>query len=590
MDKEELRSYMFPCLPIEPWLEQQFTQKLDGSSTYDSKSFHVDCVSSQLSGSILKECYYGTGKYQSKCDIQIGNPLDAESLLFPSGKGYLVRRNRKVHAKDLNLSGKHVMLCCFMVPLCWNNSAVRAVAVACHDLYSKMKNQFEMVIVAIMRDGWTHDKKAFTQFMSAFPSSCLAIPFHAKSHRRRVCKCLGGVFICKITLVAPSGNVLLHDEVLLPMDTDFVPWYHLANSHPFPLITDAEAGLHLTVPSSLEDLLYCRTSDFVFRKNPLTFWKEKLPIFQLKSKLVGLYLYTSGHLLPWVRKVEEACRKSDKQLEIVVVYLPDWRSLDPRCYPEFFTTVLAKQNLPWWVAPYNNTTSIVLKHLFDGEKVIVVGPNGSFVDTYGAELMQHYGISAYPFTVKHTVQKTLAELSKVTLDSFLELLNMRLEDHHIGKNILFYFDYPVHINSVVYDAYTRFTSDTDAVVLPCSIAYDTVTTEPNTDDSKQVGGKLSWHYSCVAGNNVVDEFFVRFFNVQFPTIVAFGKDGRICSLLAHRLPYSQGDKSFPVKGDLVEEVSYLLADYLERYDDDELRCNCDMEYFEELEQLRQSWV
>ncbi|XP_021759705.1 probable nucleoredoxin 1 [Chenopodium quinoa] len=593
LDKEEIRRYMFPCAPKEPWLEEKFIKALDGSRiNSESELFHVLCVSNQLTNSVRKECYYGSSKYRFKCDIEIGKPLDVKSLLFPSRKGCLVRRGLIVDAKNLKLSGKYVMLCCFMVPLNWNSIAWK-VAVACHDLYSKMKNRFEMVIVAIMRDGWTHDKKAFSQFMSAFPSSCLAIPFHAKSHRRRVCKYLGGMFMANMTLVNPAGNVLLHNEVHQSMDIEFVPWYHLANSHAFPFITDADAGLHLTTPSSLEDLLYCRISDFVFRKNPSgseAFWKEKRPISQLKSKLVGLYLYTSGNLLPWLRKIEEACRQSDKELDIVVVYLPDWDRQDPRWYPEFFSTVLAKQNISWWVAPYNNTASIILKHLFEGEKVIIVGPNGSYLDTYGAELMQLYGITGYPFTVKHVAQKTLAELSKVTLESFLDLLNMSLEHHHIGKNILFYFDYPLSNNSVVYDAYTRFTSDVDAVILPCSIADATVVTEPEGDDSKQARGKLSWHNPCIAVNTVVEKFFTRFFNRRFPTIVAFGKDGRICSLLAHRLPYSHGDKSFPIKGDLLEEVSSILTDYLDRYYDDELRYYPDMLYLEELQELRQSWV
>lgn len=58
-----------------------------------------------------------------------------------------------------------------------------------------------------------------------------------------------------------------------------------------------------------------------------------------------------------------------------------------------------------------------------------------------------------------------------------------------------------------------------------------------------------------------DNFFRKLFKHVFSTLVAFGKDGKISSLCAHRLLSSDKDVTFPLKGDLSEEVVSILNDY-----------------------------
>ncbi|KAL2935589.1 putative nucleoredoxin 1 [Bienertia sinuspersici] len=303
------------------------------------------------------------------------------------------------------------------------------------EIPGELEGKFEMVIVAKMRPGWTHDKDAFTSFLDGFPPNCLAIPFRAKSHRHHACKSLGGIH--STLLVDPDQTVLIYKPVSSDDvdDTSFVPLYG-ANSTPFPFVSRKVTNIptiamrNLKTPSSLEDFLCCKTSDIVSRKILLgdgTFHQENVSISELKTKLVGLYLFTSGHMIAMLPKISQACLQHGKELEIVLVYsLGEHVTENPQSAEQDLLNVLAKRNLPWWVAPYNSTASIVLDHMFDlGERVFILGPNGLFVEPHEAELMQMFGFYAYPFRFDSVVRKIWEELRQVSLESFLKLLEIQ---------------------------------------------------------------------------------------------------------------------------------------------------------------------
>ncbi|KAL2927962.1 putative nucleoredoxin 1 [Bienertia sinuspersici] len=392
IDKEELRNYFFPGNPLKPWDELMLSQCFDDFINFD-RQLHEDepfrkevkpviDATKKLKNFIDDQCHMANYEFES--NIKLGGFVDIESLLFPRPNDYLVSRGGRVVTAE-NLSGKFVLICCFFLPVCYSSCATWKIAAASYDMYSKLKGNFEMVIVAKMRRGWTHDKVAFTSFLDGFPPNCLAVPFHAKSHRHRVCKSLGGLCCLKTLLVDPNQTVLIYTLVSdgVVDYTSFVPLYG-AKSTPFPFVSrkffhvsyavPTKAMRNLKIPSSLEDFLCCKTSDIVSRKILLvngTFHQENVSISGLKSKLVGLYLFTSGHMIRMLPKIAQACSQHGKELEIVLVYFPgENTTLNPQSAEQDLLNVLAKRNLPWWVAPYNSTASIMLDHMFDlGEKL-----------------------------------------------------------------------------------------------------------------------------------------------------------------------------------------------------------------------------
>lgn len=226
-----------------------------------------------------------------------------------------------------------------------------------------LNGDFEMVIVAKMRRGWTYDESAFNQFFDAFPSSCLAVPFHAQSRHHLICESLriNKYAMNKNLLVDPNGHVLECKSPLSRSNFEFVPLYG-SDPTPFPFLSrkfelvnqplrmfdpiPTDAWKKLTTPTFLEDLLCYNTTDFVFKKVSLgngALSEVKVSISELKSKFVELYLYNTGRVLPLLRDIMEASRQSNKdELEIIVVYIPTDCNHDLRLYPEFFSRALAK--------------------------------------------------------------------------------------------------------------------------------------------------------------------------------------------------------------------------------------------------------
>ncbi|XP_057531249.1 probable nucleoredoxin 1 [Amaranthus tricolor] len=550
MNREKLVEYMFPCCPVAAWDKDILSERLHGigeeqSPTVDDPVFvQVRDVSAKLKTLISDEIWKECNRMKSKSRVIVGKRYDLKKW-----RGFLNRGDgRKVEAAKY-LKGKYILICSFNVPIYWDCCAWE-LSMVCRELYSKLNNKFEMVIVPKMRRGWSTDERAFHHFISGFPSSCLSIPFQDQRYRYRVCKALGEFFECRIVLVSRTGTVLLNSS----LDNAFeriLPSIG-ADPRPFPSINGVKFQHLKKTPLSLEKSL---GSDFLFKDG------KQVPISLLKSKPVALYLYETGELLGLLRKVEEACRRNYRELEIVIVYVPWKYSGNPWKFTKLLVHTLAELCISWWVAPFNSTASITLGRFFGRgypNKVVIVGPNGEYVDPCGAEIMKLFGIHAHPFTLEGVVSKILNKLRKVTLDSFFK--GMPCENLR-GKNVLLYFDYPYNVYSYVYEAFIRLDhSCSDMEVLPCSLA-SAEEVESCCRNSSYNFKVHVWYYN----DDVSKKFFLRFFKRVFRTIVAFGKDGRICSVLAHRLPTPCGDEAFEIGCNLREEVSKLLGDLIAEY-------------------------
>uniref|UniRef100_A0A803L337 Uncharacterized protein n=1 Tax=Chenopodium quinoa TaxID=63459 RepID=A0A803L337_CHEQI len=547
MDIDTLKFYLFPNDPrvplsSDPVQELDVLQELDGTTTDDilcEKLQHVNSATDKLEEFILDECQRTRYQFNTGYDIQLGKYVNIKSVLFS----------------------------------CPGN----------------------------MRRGWTYDESAFNQFFDVFPSSCLAVPFHAQSRHHLICEslCINKYAMNITLLVDPNGLVLQCKSFFSRSNFEYVPFYG-SDPTPFPFLSrkfelvnrplrmfdpiPTDAHMKLTTPTFLEDLLCCNTTNFVFRKS------SNPSLSDCTSTTRGVYFPCSMILWKQVDKVTRMI-----ELEIIVVYIPTNCIHDLRLYPEFFSRALAKRNISWWVAPFNKTATIILTNFFSEEdRVIIVGPNGLCADRRGAELMQIYGMYAYPFTFDCVVQKTVKELRQVTLENFIKFLEIQGYPPLNGKKVLFYFDWPEMVHTKIYNACKHFSRCKDVCIITVSFRseesskhhieivklYDGLK-DPDRDKTLE----LNWHTESADKSS---DFFRRFFNGVIPTIVAFGKKGKICSVCVDRLSSSSsaGAKA-KVKGNLFEEVSSILNRDVRPYNIDELS-NFDEDSMQEMQKLRET--
>lgn len=97
------------------------------------------------------------------------------------------------------------------------------------------------------------------------------------------------------------------------------------------------------------------------------------------------------------------CRKANKDLEIVLICAPFYCGVNPEEIRSLIIRVLHKFNFSWFVPPFKNSVSRRLQRVCGSQDdvVIIVGPDGKFVDPNGGKIMESAGFDAYPFTEKH---------------------------------------------------------------------------------------------------------------------------------------------------------------------------------------------
>ncbi|VFQ68576.1 unnamed protein product [Cuscuta campestris] len=238
--------------------------------------------------------------------------------------------------RTLNLKGKHVMICCVFVPSIWcseDGLLVYHTALASHEL--ARRDDFELVVVPMMREGFTHSLSAYQHFLSGF--SCLAVPFQDSHRREFICSSLGfdGKLDCLV--LDPSQEVLYHGP---PLSFPFVGAAHEC----FPFTPDREwlflSSKYNRENRSLGELLGLSDTDVLYNIEYLAGGRLKeedghsITISELKQKVVGVYIHWDGlglrldSLLTWeaVHAALDPECKMDIPVEklkgkIVVLYL-----------------------------------------------------------------------------------------------------------------------------------------------------------------------------------------------------------------------------------------------------------------------------
>lgn len=126
----------------------------------------------------------------------------------------------------------------------------------------------------------------------------------------------------------------------------------------------------------------------------------------------------------------EELYKHTEGFEVVLIYTHGWWNTYVRKDEDSFWKAFG--TMPWLALPYEDTNcNKKLQRIFDypqelvGTKpdstLVIIGPNGKFLEPLGANILLEYGASAYPFTVFDAADLELEKVSKAKPDMFWDL-------------------------------------------------------------------------------------------------------------------------------------------------------------------------
>ncbi|KAJ7953611.1 Thioredoxin, nucleoredoxin [Quillaja saponaria] len=356
---------------------------------------------------------------------------DLQALLSSEDRDFLVS-NSGDQAKISSLIGKTVGLY-FSGSWC---GPCRRFTPSLVEAYEELSSKDDFEVVYISSD---RNDESFNGYFSKMP--WLAIPFSDSETRKRVKDLFKVRGIPYLVILDANGNVSSQQGVRIIKD-------YGAAGYPFTqeklnfLKEEEEAAKK---NQSLSSLLVSRTRDYLLSNDG-----NKIPVSELEGKMVGLYfsMYTHGGCLkftPKLLEVYKTLKEKGENFEIVLV------SLD-------YEEDQYKQGLestPWLSLPFNDKICEKLTRYFQLETLptlVIIGPDGHTLNSNVAELIDDFGIQAYPFSPEKLVE--LAELEREkqeaqTLESVLvsgerdfviEKSGSKVPvSELVGKNILLYF-------------------------------------------------------------------------------------------------------------------------------------------------------
>ncbi|KNA17287.1 hypothetical protein SOVF_081260 [Spinacia oleracea] len=467
--------------------------------------------------------------------IEIGQQFNVISLLSGDGEmNYLHRiSGDRVEVEEKMFSNKNIIVCCFHVPIFRvddDSLYLQSLINTCSELYSK--DNLEMVVVAKMNTLANYEG-IFDHFLSGFPTWCLAVPFEDSKRRD---------FICSVVLNYGAEAFPFTQDCLHKLGKPDIPYWKTSST------------------STLEGLLQCNSSFVLGKTNPSI---SSTCISQLKGKVVGLYLCWEGDFIPKLNDVYKQCKKKSLAFEIVLVYMPFGDCLDLEVFMGKIDSMLRDCNACWWCFPFNNSVSHRLGRLAFGcreDRLIIVGPNGEFVDPYGREVMNSYGCDYYPFTREALVQRKVNNLKELKLESLFVHCNdtfLHLVQELQGKNILVFldslsqFELSLELNRWYQNMKKQESSSSFEVVFVR--LYRRHVNIVDTDSS--LSESMPWlvcpfdpDHSTFVEKKLFGERGVS------NALVGFDQNGRICTLDARERLESKGSAAFPFDDNLRQDV------------------------------------
>ncbi|KAL1821908.1 hypothetical protein ACET3Z_016777 [Daucus carota] len=352
--------------------------------------------------------------------LKIGDRINLSKILFTKHRDFLVtykNRNSPVHAE--HLEGKTVVL--HFVPLVPWNSHLRLYVESLIDTYKALHPDggFEVVFVGVKIGTFPSDphtllnpslEKCFEEKFSIMPWT--AVPFSdivsQKSLERRLrfpfSRFVYDVYTVSVVL-DPSGLVLQCQA------DDFFLWYG-ARAYPFTLeridylmSADKEMSKH----PSVTRLLTSFGRDYVINKD-----NQEVPVRDLENKVVALYFYEDFPIDDLTEEIQVVYEKfADRaQFEIVLVYVHDSFDSCEFASEKSFWKKLNKMS--WLALPFKDPRCKYLKRIFNypaelngwdpDPRLVIIGPQGKYFEPYGADILNRFGISAFPFTRRRAAE------------------------------------------------------------------------------------------------------------------------------------------------------------------------------------------
>ncbi|KAL6544898.1 hypothetical protein OROMI_023760 [Orobanche minor] len=158
--------------------------------------------------------------------------------------------------------------------------------------------------------------------------------------------------------------------------------------------------------------------------------QERVPIHTLEDKVVALYFYEDGFTDDYVlKRAYEKLKKDNQNFEVVLIYTPNTSENKFYCASKesFWKTF---KTMPWLALPFKDPNETKLKRILeyslaymephknpdDVTRLVIFGPRCEFIEPFGANILDHFDLSAYPFTFVKVVELEIEKVNDMKLE------------------------------------------------------------------------------------------------------------------------------------------------------------------------------
>lgn len=168
---------------------------------------------------------------------------------------------------------------------------------------------------------------------------------------------------------------------------------------------------------------------------------KEVPVKDLQGKTVALYFYQDCHQsFQWFTKklkdaYDDLMPAKKGEFEVVLVFIHN--SHDALGFASEKSFWNALYTMPWFALPFKHPRVQNLQRIFEFSndsdlppvpRLVIIGPRGNFVEPYGADIVEHFGVKAYPFTRREAVKIEVDNIKTLKLDMFLDPNTSLLQD------------------------------------------------------------------------------------------------------------------------------------------------------------------
>ncbi|KAL6542742.1 hypothetical protein OROHE_010262 [Orobanche hederae] len=184
----------------------------------------------------------------------------------------------------------------------------------------------------------------------------------------------------------------------------------------------------IAIQPSLQTLLASPQRDYLISNTGDKF--PFVPIHTLEDKVVALYFYEDGFTDDYVlKRAYEKLKKDNQNFEVVLIYTPNVSENKFYCASKesFWRTF---KTMPWLALPFKDPNETKLKRILeyslaymepqnnpdDVTRLVIFGPRCEFIEPFGANILDHFDRSAYPFTFVKVVELEIEKVNDMKLE------------------------------------------------------------------------------------------------------------------------------------------------------------------------------